>query len=247
MATVKQLRTGLAGTTVPDKLAAALLKGASPLWLSSDTAAQLAEDLALCHPPLKSAEVRARAVAAGDEWRLTVVAHDRVGLLADTAAILAQAGYSVRGASVATWRNLDIALHSITVEGDPPDDTGLDAIGKKLRAANAGDRPNHEFVPTGRAFVSRTGDANGGPMIAVVAPNQPGLLAAICQWLSKAGASIEAAWIAGDDEVNDVFVMQNEVDVVALERYLSAEHDESLLDQARRLGESLVNQLFNRK
>ena len=128
MATIAQLRSGLAKSTVPDDVAKALLKGASPLWLSSDTAVQLAEDLALCHPELKPNEVRARAVAGDDMWRLTVVAHDRKGLLADTAAFLAVDGYSVRAASVATWKELDLAYHALTVDETIPHELWEQAV-----------------------------------------------------------------------------------------------------------------------
>lgn len=247
MATVAQLRKGLAATTVPVDVAAALLKGASPLWLSSDTAAQLAEDLALCHPPLNHAEVRARVVAGDEAWRLTVVAHDRKWLLADTAAILATHKYSVRSASVATWGDLSLALHAITVAGPGPSDAQLDKIGAELRSANEGTRPSFRFVPTGKAYVQKTGDANGDPMISVVAPDQPGLLAAICRFFSKAGASIEAAWITGEEEANDVFVVKGHVDLGALERRLSVDSQESVIDQARRIGEGFLKQLFGQK
>jgi predicted amino acid-binding ACT domain protein len=248
MATIDQLRTGLAATTVPDDIALALIAGASPLWLSSDSGAQLAEDLALCHPPLKRAEVRARAVAAEDGWRLAVVAHDRHGLLADTAAILAAANYSVRAASVATWNELDLALHAINVSGPPPSDAELDELGAALRAASNGTRPSAEFAPAGRAFVRRTGEANGDAMISVVAPDQTGLLAAICAWFAETGTSIEAAWITGEGEANDVFVVTGDVDVAALERRLTADGEgASITDvagdmfaQARDVGEGLV-------
>ncbi|MBA2608061.1 MAG: hypothetical protein H0U92_03905 [Actinobacteria bacterium] len=248
MATIAQLRKGLAATTVPDDIAKALIAGASPLWLSSDSGAQLAEDLALCHPPLKRAEVRARAVAAEEGWRLTVVAHDRKGLLADTAAILSRADYSVRGASVATWNELDLALHAMTVCGPAPSDAELDELGAALRAASNGTRPEPKFSPVGRAFVRRTGEANGDAMISVVAPDQAGLLAAICSWFAESDTSIEAAWITGDDEANDVFVVSGDVDVAGLERRLTAEGEGgSITDlagdmfaQARDLGEGLV-------
>lgn len=246
MATIAQLRKGLAATTVPDDVAKALLTGASPLWLSSDCATQLAEDLALCHPPLKRSEVRARAVAELDGWRLTVAARDRKGLLADTAAILAAARFSVRSASVATWKELDLALHAITIVGPAPADAALEKLGAALRAAGKGDGPTLDFTPMGRAFVRRTGDANGDAMISIVAPDQNGLLAAICRWFSNAGVSIEAAWITGEEEANDVFVVNGDVDVAALERRLTADDDGisavvgDMFSQARDVGESVV-------
>ena len=246
MATIAEIRKDLAATTVPDHVADALLKGATSLWLSSDSAGQLAGDLAMCHPPLKRAEVRARAVPLGDGWRLTVVAHDRKGLLADTAAILSLRGFSIRCASVSTWEDLDLALFAITVDGDPPGPDQLDAIGAALKAATKGDRPSVPFEPTGRAYVRHTGSANGDAMISVVAPDQPGLLATICRWFSDAGVSIEAAWITGEDEANDVFVVDGDVDVADLERRLTLEDHSiqavvgDMIGDARRAGEELV-------
>ncbi len=246
MATIAEMRRGLGATTIPQDVAMALIKGASPLWLSSDTAAELAADLALSHPPLKRAEVRARAVSGDDAWRLTVVAHDRNGLLADTAAILTARDYHVRGASAATWSELDLALHAITVIGPPPSDEVLDEIGQALRAAGKGTCPTLAFAPTGRAYVSRSGDANGRPMISVIAPGQKGLLATICRWLTDAGVGIEAAWIAGEDEANDVFVVDGDVDVAALERKLTAEDGSlagavgDMFRDARDVGETVL-------
>jgi glycine cleavage system regulatory protein len=247
MATIAELRKGLAAMTVPDHVADVLLTGASALWLSSDTAAQLAGDLALCHPPLKRNEVRARAAAGEGEWRLTVVARDRKGLLADTAAILASAGYCVRGASATTWGELDLALHALVVDGEEPSAEELDDLGGALRAATKGARPLVPFTPTGRAYVRRSGEANGDAMLSVVAPDQPGLLATVCRWFADAEVSIEAAWIAGEDgEANDVFVVDGDVDCAALEKALTADDEGiqavvgDMFSQARDVGENLV-------
>jgi predicted amino acid-binding ACT domain protein len=259
VATVAEVRNGLAATSVPDDLAKALLKGASSLWLSSDSGVQLAGDLALCHPPLNPQEVRARAIGGDEAWRLTVVAHDRRGLLADTAAILSRDGFSITGASVATWEDPKLALHALTIAGPEPSEERLDALGAALRAAEEGERPKVEFAPSGRAYVRHTGSANGTAMISVVAPDQTGLLATICRWLSDAGVSIEAAWITGEGEANDVFVVDGDVDVAALERLLThADHLENVVGDmfadARRAGENFLSgvgkfleQVFGRK
>lgn len=246
MATVAELRAALAATTLPGEFVDVLLRGASSLWLSNDNAQQLARDLALCYPALKPAEVRARAVGSGSEWRLTVVTHDRTGLVADIAAILSLDGFSIRSASIATWDDLDLALSALVVAGPEPNPEQLDTIGARLRAATKGDRPTVPFEPTGRAFVRNTGSANGDAMISVVAPDQTGLLATICGWLSDAGVSIEAAWITGDETANDVFVVDRAVDVAALERYLTLEDNSiqavvgSMVTDARKAGESFV-------
>jgi glycine cleavage system regulatory protein len=246
MATVKELRKGLADTTMPKEKMDALLKGASSLWLSSDSGALLAGDLALCHPPLKRHEVRARTVGGDDTWRLTVATHDRKGLVADTAAILSLQDFSITGASLATWDTFDLALLSLTIDGAVPDEEALDHIGAALRAASDGTRPTIPFAPTGRAFVRHSGSANGDAMISVVAPDQRGLLATICRWFSDAGVNIEAAWITGEEEANDVFVVDGEVNVNELEKLLT--HDAhsvqdvvgDMFADARRAGENLV-------
>jgi UTP:GlnB (protein PII) uridylyltransferase len=247
MATISELRTGLASTTMPQEFADAMLKAASALWLSSDSAQQLCGDLAMCYPALKRAEVRARAVGQDGVWRLTVVAHDRNGLLADTAAILSMDGFSILSASVATWEDLDLALFAITIDGDDPGTERLDAIGEALKAASKGNRPGVPFTPIGRAYVRRTGVANGDDMISVVAPDQTGLLATICRWFSDEGASIEAAWITGEqDEANDVFVVDGEIDCAKLEASLTLEDHSieavvgSMFEEARRAGETMV-------
>jgi UTP:GlnB (protein PII) uridylyltransferase len=251
MATVKELRTGLASTTMPTELSDTMLKTASALWLSSDNATQLSGDLALCYPALKRAEVRARAVSQGDMWRFTVVTHDRKGLLADTAAILSLDGFSIRSASLATWEDLDLALIAMTVAGEEPDAAQLDAVGAALKAANKGTRPSIPFAPIGRAYVRRTGVANGDDMISVVAPDQTGLLATICRWFSDAGANIEAAWITGDEEANDVFVVDGEVDLADLEKRLTLEDHSieavvgSMLEDARRAGEAFIRAILD--
>ena len=71
-----------------------LLKGVSPLWLLSAPPSVLAADLTLCHPRPKGTELRAvvQPVGTSGTHRLTVVAPDRAGLVADTVAILAADG-----------------------------------------------------------------------------------------------------------------------------------------------------------
>jgi len=225
MATAADLADLLASTTLPADLATELIAGAPALWLASNTSAVLAGDLALCHPALKPAEVRARCApyADGSSWRLTVAAHDRPGLLADTAASLASRQHSVLTASVATWVDLDLALHAVTVAGRLPADDELAAIGAGLRASGNGSAPAVQFVPAGGATVTSAGAGMGRAVVNVSATDQVGLLWAICRWFAGRGISIEAASIGGADGMaEDVFVVATEgdPDVEQLTAYL---------------------------
>jgi predicted amino acid-binding ACT domain protein len=214
----QELLALLGGTTVPVALAEVLVSGAPALWLASNTPPVLAADLALCHPPLGAAEVRARGVpfVEGAAWRLTIVAHDRTGLVADTAGALAARGHSVVGASVATWRSPSLALLAVKVSGPLPEPAALAALGEQLRSQERGAGVGVPFRPsrTAKVWVGRD---EGQSIVEVRAPDQLGLLWAICGWFAARGLSIEAAAIGGDGIADDVFVVSGgDVDGPAL-------------------------------
>lgn len=171
-----------------------LLDEASPLWLMSEDERTLAGDLALCTPPLEDGEVRAVVVPIEDSrlLRLTVVAHDRPGLLADTTAILAGEGLSILGASAITWARLGMALHSLTVEPDEHFSVQRwNAIGARLQQADGTPVP----VPTPRSsapVVRIHGQTEDRTLVTVEADDHLGTLAAICRWLADEGATIES-------------------------------------------------------
>jgi predicted amino acid-binding ACT domain protein len=220
--TAAELRNLLRPTTIPAAVVARLLAAASPLWMMSEPPSVLAADLALCHPRLAAGEVRAVARAMDDPstFRLTVVAADRPGLLADTAAVLAAEGLGVRSASVATWADADIALHSLTVTsaGTDPD---WDALGVRLRAA-ADEVPALRFRPAGRATVTAAGGQPGRSTVKVIAPDRLGLLEAVSRWFADHGVSVEAAEITTRDGIaTDRFLVSGEVDPAALAAHLS--------------------------
>ena len=215
-----------------------LLTGVSPLWVLSAPPTVLAGDLALCHPRLRKDEVRAvaRSIRAPNMYRLTVVARDRPGLLADTAAMLASEGASVVSASAMTWPGDQTALHSLTVRCDG----GLDQqqwamIGDRLRDVATGEPTSTPFVPTGRADVSVTGEGDGRSVVRVTAPDRIGLLSAVCRWFADHEVSVEAASISTVDGVaKDVFLVDGECDVDGLARHLSAERTHPLRALATR-------------
>jgi len=221
VSSTKELASILDATTMPADLVGLLLEAAPPLWLASDSASALAADMALCHPVLASGEVRARVSTMAQGWRLTVVATDRPGLLADTASALAHENCSIASASAASWTHLHLALHSVTISGAPPAATVLDRLGARLRSAPA-TSSGSRFVPVGRAKVEVTGETDGDAILTVTAPDQAGLLAAICRWFADRGAGIQAAWVAQNVAglAEDVFVVRGPVDRDELERFL---------------------------
>lgn len=224
-ATTAELRELLRPTTVPEHVVGDLLDGISPLWAMSAPSAVLAADLTLCHPRLRRHEVRAvaRRVRGTDSFRLTVVARDRPGLLADSASVLADEGLSVLGASATTWPDRHQALHSFTVRADHRLDAARwRAIGERLRVVASGGSAPTPFVATGRASVTVTGAGAGGSVVRVTARDRIGLLAAVCHWFAAAGISVQAANVETIDGVaKDVFIVDGPCDVDELVRHLS--------------------------
>jgi [protein-PII] uridylyltransferase len=223
MASVREISVLLADTTIPGDLAQSLLRDASALWLMSAPAPLLASDLALCDPLLEPREVRAVVFPLeGGGHRLTVVAHDRQGLLADTAAVLAAEGLSITSASAATWVDHDIALHAVIV---PP---GLAAplwpdLGTRLRVLTAESAPTVTFRPEGKAVVASSAAASHHRLITVAAPDQVGLLWAACRWLADHGVNIESARVGGSHGMaEDHFLVVGDADVDELAAHLSA-------------------------
>lgn len=223
MARVTEIAALLADTTIPPGHVDGLLSEASTLWLLSAPAALLASDVALCYPLLQPREVRAVVFPLdGGGHRLTVVAHDRRGLLADTAAVLAAEGLSIANASVATWARLDIALHAVIVPagGKPP---MWPDLGTRLRALTADTAPSVKFEPEGQAVVTSSADAGDHRLVTLSAPDQVGLLWATCRWLADRGVNIQSARVGGQDGFAEAhFLVVGDADFDALATHLSA-------------------------
>ena len=229
VSTAAQIRSLLASTSMPRRMANQLLAGAPPLWLMSEPAAVLAGDLALCHPRLAKGEVRAvaRPVESSTSVRLTVVARDRPGLLADTAALLAAEGLPVTSASAVTWgarSTRRIALHAMTFSGGSRfDDERWSSLGLRLRSLGDESTTPWSFAPTGRATVTSTEQATGRAIVTVTAPDQLGLLSTICRWFADHDVSIEAATArTARGMAQDHFVVAGTCDPDELARHLSA-------------------------
>lgn len=213
---VKEL---LSATTLPPSLVDELLEQASPVWLMGEPAEVLAADLVLCHPPLGPEEVRA-AVKPTDvpgTWRLSVVAHDRPGLLAAVAGALTSAGLSIAGASASVWPEMGLALQRVTAVHPGPDpltEREWEAIGGHLRAA-VGRREQlaPEFVPAAPVAVEAQPQEGGRVLVTVEAPDSTGLLWAVASWFEEHGCNVEAYRAVSDDgRAADTFVVAGDVD-----------------------------------
>lgn len=171
-----------------------LIDSAPPLWLLSDTAQVLAGDLALCRPALKKEEVRAlaRRIEGSESIRLTIVARDRPGLLADSAAVLTANGLSISSASASTWLHPKVALHSFIVDSSAElDNVSWVRLGDRLRKMVAtGRAPRPEVGPLKPVTVSVEG-AGERLMVKVIAPDEVGLLSSICRCFQANGLNIE--------------------------------------------------------
>lgn len=220
---MNDVRSLLAETTMPQELIARFLDVASAVWLMSAPAEVLAHDLVLCHPPIGTAEVRAMAHPLDDGGiRLTVVAHDRPGLLADTAAVLAREGLSVSSASAMTWAASGLAMHALTVSGAHLTDVLWAHLGQRLRIVGAEKAARVSFEPAGPATVRSSPATMGRCVVTVTAPDQVGLLWAICRWFADNGVSIEAARIGAEHgRANDHFIVLGDPDARGLAAHLS--------------------------
>ena len=223
VATAAEVRKLLEPTTLPDPLVDALLDGASVTWLLAEPAEVLAGDLALCHPALGDEEIRAtvKPTTQPASWRLSVVAHDRPGLLAATAGALAGHGLTLTGAAAVSWPELDLALQCVTA-ADPDGRDRLpaewDDIGKTLRAALAGTHPvDPGFEPAGPVRIQVTPQDQGLCLVTLEAPDHLGLLWALAHWFETHDCNIEGSAVTTDGRTATGSVLvRGEVDAADL-------------------------------
>lgn len=219
------VRQFLSATTVPADVVDEFLSDAPDLWLASAGAELLAGDLALCHPGLQPAEVRAAGRPLGDGIvRLTVFAHDRHGLLADTTGVVSASGFPIVAASAMTCRARRVALHSLTLAAGQTEPGAWDRLRIRLREVGAGGSAAVAFTPEGEAQVEATPFSPGHHLVTVRAPDQVGLLWAVCSWFADQKVSIETAHVTGEpgEWAAGRFVVEGAPDVADLARRLSA-------------------------
>jgi pimeloyl-ACP methyl ester carboxylesterase/glycine cleavage system regulatory protein len=210
-----EIADALRDTRIPARRVASLLGAAPPLWLLSAPTSVLAADLTLCHPKLRPGELRAvaRRLVESNAMRLTVVAPDRRGLLADTAGAITAHGLSITEASAATWRASEgasgIALHALTVHGADsfaPDD--WERLGEDLRSVvRSGVRREFGLPPT-RATVTVYGAGADRSLVRLTAPDLIGLLWTVCDWFARHGVGVESLDASTRDGMaRDVFLV----------------------------------------
>jgi pimeloyl-ACP methyl ester carboxylesterase/glycine cleavage system regulatory protein len=221
---VAEIRRALRSTGISRRISGTMLRNADPLWLMSAPASVLAGDMALLHPRLGSGEVRAiaRPLAESPATRLTVVAADRPGLLAETAGVVTTHGLSVLDASAATWSGQNVALHSLTVTGtDAFSAQDWDRLGDALRRSGQKGtrRPGVSAI---RARVVSYGAGTDRSLVRVTAPDQRGLLWAVSDWFARHGVSIESLDASTTEGVaHDVFLVTGKFAAADLIRDLS--------------------------
>jgi len=213
----------LKGTRLSKRSIQSLVGSAAPLWLLSDSAPALAADLALCRPKLKKGEVRALARRIEDSTlvRLTIVARDRRGLLADSAAVLVASGMSISNASASTWKQQHLALHSFIVGGGAQfDRKAWDTLGERLRsmAAAAAPSPGLRALHPVTVTVQGAGDRS---IVKVVAPDEQGLLATICRYFQVHDVNIETLQARTRNGLaDDTFLVIGKVEADGLKAHL---------------------------
>jgi len=228
VATVDEVRGVLAFSRVPRELSDELLDDAPELWLRGESPDVIAGDVALCHPPLATKELRvwcAPALIAG-ALRVSVLAYDRPGLLAATTGALAHAGLSVIQAAAMTWPSRHWALQRALVADAKARSTRpveRDLLCAQLRAAvRDGPMGDARFAPTGPVQVEATPAPGGRHVLRVLAPDRPGLLWAISAWLERSNCNVLVARATPAGlQADDSFLVDGQPNADELWAYLS--------------------------
>ena len=228
MATIEEVRGVLAFSRVPGDLSDELLDDAPELWLRGESPDVIAGDVALCHPPLSTREVRvwcAPALIAG-ALRVSVLAQDRPGLLAATTGALSHARLSVIQAAAMTWPARSWALQRALVADPKARSTRpveRDLLCAQLRAAvRDGPMADVNFAPSGPVQVQATPQPGDRELLRVLAPDRPGLLWAISAWLERSGCNVLVARAnPAGLQADDTFLVDGEPDADELWAYLS--------------------------
>jgi UTP:GlnB (protein PII) uridylyltransferase len=185
-------------------------------WLDGTSEADLIEDLVLIAPELDAASMRVRVRETGRDWELSVVTTDHPGVLATSCRILAACGLTITGARVASWTERSIALQRFRVipvvmplSGEPDWPTiTLNLRAALLSSTTHDDSPMQGSLPNGWTLELLEDLTVGRVAMRFTAPDAPGLLADITQFLSDVGADVRSADVRSEDGIAiDDFVL----------------------------------------
>ncbi len=230
MASAAVLRQLLEPTSLPANLVEEFLAETNALWLLGERDDVVAGEIVLCHPPLAPGEVRAvvKGTDQAGAWRITVVTADRPGLLASTAAVLANEGLGVTSAAVTVLESSRLALQRVTVAGVPTAAAeDWERLGDRLRRGLTREGTVEvSWQPSDPVAVESHPQGSGRTMIQIEAPDTTGLLWAVAGHLNAQGANIEAARLGSEEgTAKDVFIVVGDVDPERLLAALSGEGD----------------------
>jgi UTP:GlnB (protein PII) uridylyltransferase len=187
-----------AADLVPSGAVRERLRSAPKSYALRVSVPDLARQAALCEPPPSDRRPRVDVLAGREmgQWRIVVVARDRIGLLAHEARVLSQAGCDVIDAAVASWDD-GVALCSYTVRtwGAPNPDRLRDAL-----SASFGEPLRTEPVD----LLDLTFDNDASPwhtMCSVEAEDRFGLLGDIAAAFASVDVGVHAAQVATVDGV----------------------------------------------
>jgi [protein-PII] uridylyltransferase len=172
-------------------------------------------------------EVAVTVEESADGSRVTVVSGDRVGLLADAAAMLALQRVSVRAARA--WNVDDIGVSVWHV-----DRTGLDAavLRERLEAivdgrVDAADRLRPESPATlAPTVVVRPEASDRATVLEVRAADRPGVVHLVCAALARLGLSVSSAHVdtLGPQAVDVFYVQESQAGALTDRRAADAAH-----------------------
>ena len=186
--TVEQRRNAAARLTDDPKVKQRLAI-APRAYVLAQTPEALARQAALCEPAVTGDEVRAGVVADGPgQWRVEVVAADRIGLLSRVAAAMNELGFDIEEAVVCTWPD-GAALTSFGVHrAEPP---LASEVEERVRAALGRELSTEPVADATVTFDDETSPWH--TICRVETRDRPGLLSAITGAFAAAGGSVHSA------------------------------------------------------
>jgi len=170
---------------------------------------RLLQQIRLVEPAPQGKSVRTTVCATSEpsQFEITVACRDRRGLLSRLAGALADAGYSVRTASLATWPD-GAVLDTFVVTADPAPEPKV--LSKILSRALRGRRSTRRIQGPAPRLTIDNAIHPWHTILRVTGLDRIGLLAAVSAALSRAGVIVHHATIQTQDGMaDDTFEVSN--------------------------------------